>query len=74
MDAEHLGHARARAMWGMMLLWAFFGIWELVRLVNASLQGEALPHTTGIIIWILAVLLILFVLPFFLFPKKGGGH
>lgn len=75
LDAEHLEHARTRAMWGMMQLWAFFGIWEAIRLSLAFIQGETIPHTTAIVVCILLVVGILFLLPLYLFPKKaGGGH
>ena len=37
MDAEHLAHARTRAMWGMMLLWIFFGVWEVFRFILGAI-------------------------------------
>ncbi len=73
MDAHELSESRTRAMWGMMLLWAFFGIWEAVRLGLALIQGETLPHTTGIVVCIALVAVILFIVPYLLSPK-GGGH
>ncbi|HVV39216.1 MAG TPA: hypothetical protein VHD31_02720 [Candidatus Paceibacterota bacterium] len=73
MDAEHLAHARTRAMWGMMLLWALFGIWELFRYTLALLFGETLPHSQGVLAVIIFVFIVFFALPYYLMPK-GGGH
>ena len=73
MDADHLEHTRARAMWAMMLLWVFFGAWEAVRWIAAALAGVPIEHTSAITAVIIFDLVAFFLLPAWLMPK-GGGH
>ncbi len=48
-SADHMDHARTRALWGLYLSMAALGIWELIRM----LMGEVDPSSTLILAVIL---------------------
>jgi hypothetical protein len=66
-DAEHMEHARARAVWGVLVCMVVWGLWEVVRVV----VGQAPPSYL--------ILSLLLLTPLWIpWLKKaasgGGGH
>ncbi len=67
---EHLQHARVRVVWGLYLMMATLGLWELIRIIAGQAPGSTI------------VLVIILLLPawwpaltkFLSGLGGGGGH
>jgi hypothetical protein len=65
---SHMAHVRTRALWGVLMLMATWGFWELFRVII----GQA-PVTY---LWAVLILLTPLWIPWLkgLFAGGGGGH
>jgi hypothetical protein len=72
-NAEELAHTRTRAVWGVILMAFFFGLWETIQVLAAILQDKPWPPALWILIlffWPEVILALLVAV----LGKKGGGH
>lgn len=66
-NVEHMEHYRVRAIWGVLLLTVFFGVWEILRWISSWFGYGSVSEATIVI----AVLTFFFLLWRILFGKKG---
>ncbi len=70
---EHIGHARVRIVWGVMVMNAMFLLWVIIRGFATMIGFDTADgHKTTTVLFTYTIIIILFY--FMDFFKKEDGH